>query len=144
MILESGAAGGLGSPLPDGVALPVQLADGAIAEDAAGIAGDAAELEEDVAALATDEARVDDVAGQALVGPAMHLVAVHIDEVGCAVGSAEGDEAVVGTSGIVEGDAGGVDARRAGGCGHEEGEERGGGGDGPSQTSGLGRGDQHG
>ena len=81
---------------------------------------DLVELQEDVAALAVGEARVEDGAGVAGMRPVVDDVAVHVDDVGGVVRRAEADVGVVGARGIVDGDAGGIDARRTGGDGGRE------------------------
>lgn len=63
-----------------------------------------------MAALAPGQTWIDYLSRVAQMIPAVDLIAIHIDKVGDAVGTAEADKAVVGTRRVVNCYAGWVDA----------------------------------
>src|SRR5262249_13242196 len=81
------------------------------AGDYASLAADhLGELDDDMPARAADQGWVEHAARKPGMIPAMHFVAVHIDEVRLVVGTTEQDEDVVCFSRIVTRYAGGINA----------------------------------
>ncbi|MEA3220614.1 MAG: hypothetical protein OZX49_01725 [Immundisolibacter sp.] len=118
VMLAGGAVWGGIAPAPYHLAVPIQLADGLVVQPIAG-GGErvrlfrGSQLHQHAAAGAAGQRRVQQHGGKAGVVPAAHFVAVHVDEAGLAVRTAEHDVAVPGLLWVVTGHAGGVDAGRA-------------------------------
>ena len=125
VVLMGGAARRLVTPAPDLLAIPVQLAEGLVGQAVAGRgqlvrSGQVGQLQQHMAALAAVQGRVDHGGGEAGVVPALHLVAVHVDQVGLAVCAAEDHVLVEGLLRVVAGHSGGGDAGRGMGAGGEQ------------------------
>src|SRR6202041_1222234 len=87
------------APLPYDIAVPVQLANGAVGKDAAkrgwrGATRSArvGQLHQQFAFFSTGDGGIQNLAGKAPLVPPVHLVAVHVDEVRLAVRRAEHDK----------------------------------------------------
>jgi hypothetical protein len=91
MVLPSLAARGLLAPFPNHLAVPVELGDGSVAEDAFAIVFVVLVLNQDMAASPTIDRRIDEVARLAGIFPSMRLFSVRIDKVGFEVERTEAD-----------------------------------------------------
>jgi hypothetical protein len=112
MVLAGGAPRGLGAPFPHDLAVPIELPDGPVVEDAVETAalGRAGQLHQDVAELSSGEGRVDQFAGKAHAIPSSDVIAFEVHEMGAPIRCTVQDVALPGAGRIVDGGSRGMDS----------------------------------